>query len=156
MFSKGLGLNGHELRAVNAGGKDYFARCFWRIPPACEASRVWQTQAMNKSLFARWRASFLTGLVIVLPALISIGALVWLFGSLTNITDKLLFFLEFFLPQKAERLVQPRGFECGIKNQRADSGSDESQSRRTREGGKVPRGFVLPFERGGVEHPAIA
>ncbi len=56
---------------------------------------------MNKSLFARWRASFLTGLVIVLPALISIGALVWLFGSLTSITDKLLFFLEFFLPQKA-------------------------------------------------------
>ena len=69
--------------------------------PACEAIRVWQTHTMNKSLFAHWRASFLTGLIIVLPALISIGVLVWLFGSLTSVTDKLLFFLEFFLSPKA-------------------------------------------------------
>ena len=52
---------------------------------------------MSKSLFGRWRASFLTGLVIVLPAVISVGALVWLFGSLTNVTDRLLFFLPYFL-----------------------------------------------------------
>ena len=55
---------------------------------------------MRKSFVARWRSNFLTGLVIVLPAVISIGALVWLFGSLTNITDRLLFFLKFVLEPK--------------------------------------------------------
>jgi uncharacterized membrane protein len=55
---------------------------------------------VRKSLVARWRSNFLTGLVIVLPAVISIGVLVWLFGSLTNITDRLLFFLKYFLDPK--------------------------------------------------------
>jgi uncharacterized membrane protein len=55
---------------------------------------------VRKSFVARWRSNFLTGLVIVLPAVISIGALVWLFGSLTNITDRLLFFLKYFLDPK--------------------------------------------------------
>jgi uncharacterized membrane protein len=55
---------------------------------------------VKKSFLAHWRANFLTGLVIVLPGVISIGALLWLFGSLTNVTDKLLFFLDYFLQPK--------------------------------------------------------
>lgn len=49
--------------------------------------------AMKKSLSAAWRASFFTGLAVVLPAVISIGIVVWLFGTVTNFTDGLLFFL---------------------------------------------------------------
>jgi uncharacterized membrane protein len=48
---------------------------------------------VKKGLFARWQANFLAGLVIVLPALISIAALVWLFSTVAKITDTLLFFL---------------------------------------------------------------
>jgi len=48
---------------------------------------------VNKSLLARWRSSFLTGLAVVTPAVISVGALVYLFRTLANITDTLLFFL---------------------------------------------------------------
>jgi uncharacterized membrane protein len=48
---------------------------------------------MKKSLAATWRASFFTGLAVVLPAVISIGLVIWLFGTVTNFTDGLLFFL---------------------------------------------------------------
>jgi uncharacterized membrane protein len=48
---------------------------------------------VNKSLFARARSNFLTGLAVVLPAVLSIGALFWIFTSVANITDLLLFFL---------------------------------------------------------------
>jgi uncharacterized membrane protein len=48
---------------------------------------------VNKSLFARWRASFFTGLAVTLPAIISIAAVLWLFRTVSNITDLLLFFL---------------------------------------------------------------
>jgi uncharacterized membrane protein len=41
----------------------------------------------------RWRRNFLTGLAIVLPAVISIAILVWLFGTVFNFSDVLLFFL---------------------------------------------------------------
>jgi uncharacterized membrane protein len=51
------------------------------------------TGRVNKSLFARWQANFLAGLVIVLPAVISIAALLWIFSTVANITDTLLFFL---------------------------------------------------------------
>jgi uncharacterized membrane protein len=47
----------------------------------------------EKSLFARWRSNFVTGLVIVLPGVISIAVLVWLFGTISNITDTLLIFI---------------------------------------------------------------
>jgi len=43
--------------------------------------------------FARWRANFFTGLAIVLPAVVSIAVVVWLFGTVANITDTLLIFL---------------------------------------------------------------
>ena len=52
---------------------------------------------MKKSLLARWRANFFAGLIVVLPGLISFGVFFWLFGSLTNVTDKLLFFLKYWL-----------------------------------------------------------
>ena len=55
---------------------------------------------MKKSLLARWRANFFTGLIIILPGLISVGVLYWLFGSVTNVTDKLLFFLKYRLDPK--------------------------------------------------------
>jgi len=48
---------------------------------------------VNKSLFARWRANFFTGLAVVMPALVSIGALIWIFGTVATFTDKVLFFL---------------------------------------------------------------
>jgi uncharacterized membrane protein len=48
---------------------------------------------VKKSFFARWRASFLTGLAITLPAIISLAAVKWLFGTVSSFTDALLFFL---------------------------------------------------------------
>lgn len=48
---------------------------------------------MKKSLFARWQANFWAGLAIVLPGVISIAVLHWLFGTVANITDILLIFL---------------------------------------------------------------
>lgn len=48
---------------------------------------------MKNRLFDRWQANFLAGLAIVLPAVISIAALLWLFSTVANITDTLLFFL---------------------------------------------------------------
>ena len=47
----------------------------------------------HKSLFARWRSNFLTGLVLILPAVISFAVIKWLFGTISSITDLLLFFL---------------------------------------------------------------
>ena len=60
---------------------------------------------MNKTLFARWRGNFLTGLVVVLPAVVSIALLVWLFGTVANITDTLLI----FLPRKLTHQNQGEG-----------------------------------------------
>jgi len=48
---------------------------------------------VKKSFFVRWRASFLTGLAITLPAIISLAAVKWLFGTVSSFTDALLFFL---------------------------------------------------------------
>jgi uncharacterized membrane protein len=48
---------------------------------------------MKKSLFARCRTNFLTGLAIILPTVISIGVVVWLFRNVSSVTDALLFFL---------------------------------------------------------------
>ena len=55
---------------------------------------------MRKTLFTRWRSSFLTGLAVSLPALISIAAFAWLFSTVTGFTDVLLFFLPFFADNK--------------------------------------------------------
>jgi uncharacterized membrane protein len=48
---------------------------------------------VKNSLFARWQANFWAGLVIVLPGVISLAVLRWLFGTVANITDLLLIFL---------------------------------------------------------------
>jgi uncharacterized membrane protein len=47
----------------------------------------------QKSLFARWRASFLTGLAVVLPGVITLAVVKWFFGTVASFTDLLLFFL---------------------------------------------------------------
>ena len=47
----------------------------------------------QKSLFARWRSSFLTGLAVTLPALLTLAAVKWLIGTISSVTDLLLFFL---------------------------------------------------------------
>jgi len=41
----------------------------------------------------RWRANFFAGLAIVLPGIISIAVVVWIFQNVSNVTDKTLFFL---------------------------------------------------------------
>jgi uncharacterized membrane protein len=48
---------------------------------------------VKKSLFARWRASFFTGLLIVLPGVITLAVVKWFFGTVSSLTDSLLFFL---------------------------------------------------------------
>ena len=52
---------------------------------------------MRKTLFARWRRSFLTGLAVSLPALLTLAAVKWIFGTISTFTDTLLFFLPHFL-----------------------------------------------------------
>ena len=46
-----------------------------------------------KSFFARWRANFLTGLVVLLPAVVTLALVKWLFGTIASVTDLLLFFV---------------------------------------------------------------
>lgn len=55
---------------------------------------------MRKTLFARWRGSFLTGLAVTLPALLTLAAVKWLFGTISSFTDTLLFFLPYLLNPK--------------------------------------------------------
>ncbi len=52
---------------------------------------------MRKSLFARWRASFFTGLLIVLPGVVTLAVVKWFFGTVSSFTDALLFFLPHYL-----------------------------------------------------------
>jgi uncharacterized membrane protein len=47
----------------------------------------------QKSLFARWRRSFLAGLAVVLPGVVTLAIVKWLFGTISSFTDILLFFL---------------------------------------------------------------
>jgi uncharacterized membrane protein len=47
----------------------------------------------QKSVFARWRASFLTGLAVILPGALTLAVVKWLFGTVASFTDSLLFFL---------------------------------------------------------------
>jgi len=48
---------------------------------------------MRRSVFVRWRASFTAGLAVTLPAIVSVAALMWVFKTISNLTDLLLFFL---------------------------------------------------------------
>jgi len=55
---------------------------------------------VRKTFFARWRASFLAGLAVTLPALLTLAVVKWLFGTISSFTDTLLFFLKFSLAPK--------------------------------------------------------
>jgi len=56
---------------------------------------------VRKTFFTRWRASFFTGLAVTLPALLTLAAVKWLFGTIASFTDTLLFFLPHVLsPQE--------------------------------------------------------
>jgi uncharacterized membrane protein len=55
--------------------------------------RAYSPPMKKRSGIARWRADFFTGLAIVLPVVVSIGILVWLFGTVSNVTNALLFFV---------------------------------------------------------------
>jgi uncharacterized membrane protein len=48
---------------------------------------------VNTSLWARWRGSFLTGLAVILPGVLTLAVIKWLFGTIAIFTDSLLFFL---------------------------------------------------------------
>jgi uncharacterized membrane protein len=50
---------------------------------------------------ARWRANFLTGLAIMLPGVITLAVVKWLFGTVSSFTDTLLFFLPYCLNPRA-------------------------------------------------------
>ena len=55
---------------------------------------------MRKTFFASWRASFFTGLAVTLPALLTLAAVKWIFGTIASFTDTLLFFLPHVLDAK--------------------------------------------------------
>jgi uncharacterized membrane protein len=55
---------------------------------------------VRKTFFARWRRSFLTGLAVSLPALLTLAAVKWIFGTISSFTDTLLFFLPYSLDTK--------------------------------------------------------
>ena len=48
---------------------------------------------MTDTWFAHWRRNFFAGLAVILPAVVSIAIVVWLFGTVTVFTDRVLFFL---------------------------------------------------------------
>jgi uncharacterized membrane protein len=56
---------------------------------------------MRKSILTRWRSSFLTGLAVTFPALLTLAAVKWFFGTISSITDLLLFFLPARLTHKS-------------------------------------------------------
>ena len=58
----------------------------------------------QKSLLARWRASFFTGLAVVLPGLITLAIVKWIFGTISSFTDLLLFFLPSKITNKDDGL----------------------------------------------------
>lgn len=48
---------------------------------------------MNHRFFGHWRGNFLTGLAVLLPTVITLAVIKWLFGTIATFTDLLLFFL---------------------------------------------------------------
>ena len=48
---------------------------------------------MKRTLFSRWRGNFLTGLAVLLPSLITFAVVKWVFGTVSSLTNLLLFFL---------------------------------------------------------------
>ena len=48
---------------------------------------------MNKTFWATGRRNFLTGLAVLLPTVITLAVIKWLFGTIASLTDLLLFFV---------------------------------------------------------------
>jgi uncharacterized membrane protein len=48
---------------------------------------------VKRSLFARWQTGFVTGVIVLLPAVGTLAIVKWLFGTVASLTDTLLFFL---------------------------------------------------------------
>jgi uncharacterized membrane protein len=48
---------------------------------------------VNNRFLGHWRGNFLTGLVVLLPTVITLAVIKWLFGTIASLTDLLLFFL---------------------------------------------------------------
>jgi uncharacterized membrane protein len=48
---------------------------------------------VQTAFLTRWRRNFLTGLAVVLPAVISIAVVLWLLRNIAGVTDTLLFFI---------------------------------------------------------------
>jgi len=66
---------------------------------------------VRKTIFARWRAYFITGLAVSLPALLTLAAVKWVFGTISSFTDTLLFFLPKHLTHDSLYLPQDgRGY----------------------------------------------
>jgi uncharacterized membrane protein len=61
--------------------------------------------AQPNSFLSRCRGDFVTGLAMVMPAVISVAVVVWLFTNVSNLTDTLLF----FLPKKWTHEIRPDG-----------------------------------------------
>ncbi|HEX4119841.1 MAG TPA: DUF502 domain-containing protein [Verrucomicrobiae bacterium] len=61
---------------------------------------------MNENnFFKRWRGNFFAGLALVLPSVISVAVVVWIFRNVSNLTDTLLF----FLPPRMTHEILPDG-----------------------------------------------
>jgi uncharacterized membrane protein len=52
---------------------------------------------VNNRFFGHWRGNFLTGLAVLLPTVITLAIIKWLFGTIAAFTDLLLFFLPYEL-----------------------------------------------------------
>ncbi|HWF17872.1 MAG TPA: DUF502 domain-containing protein [Verrucomicrobiae bacterium] len=48
---------------------------------------------MNKDFFIKWRANFFAGLAVVLPGVVTLAVIFWLFFTASKITDTLLIFI---------------------------------------------------------------
>ena len=48
---------------------------------------------MRKRFFVHWRGNFLTGLAVLLPTVATLAIIKWLLGTVSSLTDLLLFFL---------------------------------------------------------------
>jgi uncharacterized membrane protein len=55
---------------------------------------------VNKNLFASLRANFIAGLAVVLPTVISVAVVLWLFGTIAAFTDTLLIFLPHYVTHR--------------------------------------------------------
>ena len=65
---------------------------------------------MNRDVFPKWRTSFFTGLAIVLPAIVSLVVIFWLFFTISTVTDKILI----FVPKPITHEDGPNGPGTGV------------------------------------------